>query len=243
MLIMVEYLTNLSTNIDLHDLTIEQLGIIIAIICGIIGTVSGLIGAWTGRKALRISNYMIFPDIEFEYILKNIDLNYLEKRPEYKENFDKFNERYTNKYSHLILINTGQGKAYDVDVAYNWDLYEEDIIEGDIPFGGLSSEYLIGYKVVSKKYLSKEEESLWSIPTIDFGRDEYEKARVILIRVKYKDIIGNTYCKCQRFMRERTERQFNKIDTYSKTCRIGLLKKISIYLFDRSCLFEEKEAV
>lgn len=223
---MVEYLTYLA----LLGLTVEQLGIII-------GIIFGLIGIWTGWKALRISNFAIFPDIEFDYILKNIDPKYLEKHHEYKENFDKFNERYANQYSHLIIVNKGNGKASNIDVAYNWDL------DGTgTTIHGYSSEYLEGgYKVSSKDYLFPGEEMV-DIPTIDFGCDDYEESLQLLIRVKYKDSIGNTYCKCKYYFRkEQTQRRFDIINEYCKTCQMGLLKKISIKLLGgRSCNFEEK---
>ena len=110
MFIMVEF----STNPVLLGFTIEQLGIITGIILG-------LAGFLTARKAMNISKFSILPDIEFEYVLKDIDLNYLE-RQEYMKNFNYFKNMFGTQYSHLIIVNKGNGKASDINVAYNWDL-------------------------------------------------------------------------------------------------------------------------
>lgn len=231
MVLMVEY----STNLAFLGLTIEQLGIIV-------GIISGLSGFLMGWKALIISKFAVLPCIEFKYILKDIDPKYLEKHREYKENFDKFYKKYANQYSHLVIVNKGNGYASDIDVAYNWVLDKEAASEGDILLGGYSSKYLDleGYEVVCERYIFPGEE-LVDIPVIDFGRDEYEKARLILIRVMYKDSLGNTHCKCKYFQKRQMERGFDVLTRHSRTCRIGLLKKISIKLFGkRSCGFEDK---
>lgn len=227
----VEYLTD---SVFL-GLTIEQIGIIIGIVCGIIGILRA-------ENAMKISKFAMLPDIEFKYILKDINPKYLEEQHKYKENFDKFNSKYTNQYSHLIIVNKGNGKASDIDVAYNWELDEEAASEGDILLGGYSSKYLDleGYEVMCERYIFPGDE-LVDIPVIDFGRDEYEKARLIMIRVKYKDSLGNTYCKCKYFQKRQMERGFDVLTRHGRTCRIGLLKTLCIKLLgERSCKFEDK---
>ena len=215
--IMVEY----STNPVLLGLTIEQLGIIFSI--GL-----GLAGIRIARKAMNISYFSILPDIEYEYILKDIDLNYLKQHKEYKENFDFLKTTFGTQYSHLILVNNGNGKASNIDVAYNWDLDY-----------GYSSEYT-DYELSCKDELSKGEEIV-DIPAIDIGINLPEEAQQILIRIKYKDSMGTTYCKCKYFLKEEEGRRYNKINKYCKTCHIGLLKKIGIKLLGgRCCHFEEK---
>ena len=181
--IMVEY----STNPVLLGFTIEQLAIIAGILLG-------LIGIWRKEKALNISNLAILPEIEFDYILKDIDLNYLEQHQKYKKNFDCFKKIFGTQYSHLIVANKGKGKASNIDVSYNWDLDY-----------GYSSEYT-DYKLSSKDELSTGEEIV-DIPAIDIGINLPEEAQQILIRIKYKDSMGNKYCKCKYFLKEEEGRR------------------------------------
>ena len=183
----------------------------------------GIIGCATGVVALVISRYGILPDIEFRYEIKTLAQNY----PKYhisKYFLERFNDRYKSMYSHLLLFNGGNGKASNINVAYNWTV--------DGQTGGVSKNVIEkeGVRLLYYDYLFPGQTE-FSVPALDFGSDVFEEAKSILIRVRYKDPIGFYHCRCAQFVSISGEREFHiglhNSCGYVKRCLLTLTRKCS----------------
>ena len=218
---MIEDALNSSTT-TLGQLTLNQWGILF-------GIVTGVIALAISKYALTISKRGVLPDIEFQYKIKAYDPKQMEAG--YQHYFySLLNERYQNMYSHLILFNGGNGKASNIDVAYNW------CVSGRI--GGVNSEVIKEEEegapiLVYVDYLFPGQE-LVIVPTIDLGSDVFEEAEWILIRVQYNDSLGGTHCKCAQFVSTEEKRGFGVVNSSQNYC--GRIKR-HCKVITRKCSF------
>ena len=177
---------------------------------------------------MAISRRGILPDIEFTYELKKLNPAYL-KRDSWKEYFESHKEKYGDQYSHLTIMNNGNGKARKIDVAYNWD------VNGNL--GGLSRDILPpNVFMIYEDYLFPGFEQI-DVPAVDFGSDVFEDAKRMLVRVKYKDCMGGSHCKCALFNKNDECRGFYKINEFDKCCTTRTMQ-IFMKLFGK-CNFED----
>ena len=187
----------------------------------------GITGCATGVVALVISRYGILPDIEVRYEIKRLVSNY--QKYHISEYFlERFNDRYKSIYSHLLLLNGGNGKASNIDVAYNWTVDRE--------IGGVSKNVIEkeGFQLLHYNYLFPGQiES--SVPALDFGSDVFEEAKDILIRVRYKDPIGFNHCKCAQFVSIPGGRDFHIVQ--HRSC--GYVKRCLLTLICKCCFRED----
>lgn len=219
---MIENAKN-SSEIFLGSLTLDQLGIIFGIIIGVIALA-------ISRYALTISKRGILPDIEFQYEIRRYDPKQMVK--DYQRYFyERHKEKYGVDYTHLILFNGENGKASNIDIAYNWE------VNGEI--GGFSVDALPkepkAVVLVYEDYLFPGHK-LVVVPAIDFGSDVFEAAKWILIRVRYKDDIGGSHCKCTLFVSNDEGRGFSRIPLSYKYC--GHIKRLWKTV-TRRCPFRE----
>jgi len=183
----------------------------------------GITGCVTGVVALVISRYGILPDIEFRYELKELASNY--QKYHISEYFlNRFNGRYKSIYSHLLLFNGGNGKASNINVAFNW------IVDGEI--GGVSENAIEkdGFQLLHYDYLFPGEKES-SVPALDFGSNVFEEANNLLIRVRYKGPLGSNHCKCADFVPVSGKREFHIVQHrscgYIKRCFLTLIRRCS----------------
>jgi hypothetical protein len=179
-------------------LTLDQVGI--------------LVGIFRGVTALVISKFGILPDIEPRYELKQIDPESgLLKDHIQRDFFNKYKDKNGDMYSHFILFNGGNGKASNIKVEYNW------IVNGEI--GGVSNEAIrnAGYELNYYDYLFPGKEH-FSVPALEFRSNVYEEAEGILLRVRYKDIIGFNHCRCVVFDSIHGERGFSMVPESHNYC-------------------------
>jgi len=183
-----------------------------------------------GVIAMAIYRFGILPDIEPRYELKQIDPESgLLKHPIQQDFFNKYKDKYGDMYSHFILFNGGRGKASNIKVEYNW------IVNGEI--GGVSNEAIrkTGYKLLYHDYLFPEKEH-FSVPALEFRSNVFEEAERILLRVRYKDIIGFNHCRCVQFVSIHGERGFNMDPKSHNYC--GSVKRW-VKIITRGCVFSE----
>ena len=168
----------------LESLTLDQWGIISGIVIGVIAVA-------ISKYALTIGKRGILPDIEPRYEIKQISQEYV-KYHIHEYFLERHKDKYGNMYSHLIVFNGGNGKATNIDVAYNW------VVNGRI--GGVNNRVIeeeVGLHYYNYLFPGWTD---FSVPALDFGSDVFEEAESILIRVRYKDCIGGNHCKCVRFV-------------------------------------------
>ena len=219
---MIENAINSSATF-LESLTLDQWGIISGIAIGVIAVA-------ISKYALTISKRGILPDIEFRYDVKNYDQKQMVK--DYQRYFyEQHKEKYGNDYCHLTLFNGGNGKASNINVAYNWE------VDGQI--GGFNIDVLP--KEPKAVILSYDEylfpgHELVFVPAMDFGSDVFEEAKLLLIRVRYKDSIGGSHCKCTLFVSNKNERVFSRMPPSYKYCK--RVKRWCKTLF-RKCSFRD----
>lgn len=207
----------------LESLTLDQWAIISGIAIGVIAVA-------ISKYALTVSKRAILPDIEFRYEIKSYDTKQMVK--DYQHYFyERHKEKYGNDYSHLILFNGGNGKASNINIAYNW--------EANGKVGGFSVDVLPkepkAFILVYEDYLFPGHE-LVVVPAIDLGSDVFEEAKWILIRVRYKDGIGGSHCKCTLFVSNGEGRVFSRMPSSYKYCR--RVKQLWKNLI-RKCSFRE----
>ena len=221
---MIENATNLTNATALVDTLEIFKGFLLQHLKWIIGTLA------PGVIALVIYRFGILPDIESRYELKQIDPeSELLKFSIQQDFFNKYKDKYGDMYSHFILFNGGSGKASNIKVEYNW------IVNGEI--GGVSNEAIrkAGDKLLYHDYLFPGKEH-FSIPALEFRSNVFEEAERILLRVRYKDIIGFNHCRCVQFVSIYGERGFN-MDSESHNYCGGVkrcFKKIA-----RKCSFRD----
>jgi hypothetical protein len=197
-------------------LTLDQLGILVGIIMGV--------------TALVISKFGILPDIEPRYELKQIDPDSgLLEDPIQQVFFDKYKDKNGDMYSHFILFNGGNGKASNIKVEYNWS------VNGEI--GGVSNEAIrrAGLKLDYHDYLFPGKEH-FSVPALEFRSNVFEEAKWILLRVRYKDIIGFNHCICVVFEYIHGKRGFNRVPESHNYC--GWVSR-SFKKMTKTCNFRE----
>lgn len=181
--------------------TIDRFGIIFGIIVGVI--------------SLAIARIGIIPDIEVQYTLKKVDETCLETE-DMKEYFKSRKNKYGDKYSHLELYNGGNGKASNIEMSFNWD------VDGTGRLGGLSKKGLPedgNIEMVYEDFLFPDGKQI-HIPAIGFGSDVFENAERILIRIKYKDLLGISHCKCAFFIKCPSDRGYTRLNKYNRSCSL-----------------------
>lgn len=211
---MMENTTNVF-EISFGWLTIDRLGIISGIVIGVI--------------ALAISRQGILPNIEFQYEIKAIDPKYVTQHIQ-KYFFERHKEKYGDMYSHLTLVNGGNGKASDIEMAYNYEVNDK--------VGGFSDDALHkerpAFFLIYENYLFSGHE-LVAVPALDLGSGVFEEAKWILIRARYNDCIAGSHCKCALFVKKE-ERGFDKINLSCRSCT--RIKQWARFL-TRRCNFRE----
>ena len=193
-------------------------------------TVLGLVIAVV---ALAVSRRGILPDVEFDYQIKELDDSYLTRQMSI-DFFKSRKESYGNMYSHLTIFNGGEGKASDMDVAYNWD------VSGNGCIGGLGIEGLPdNIHMIYNDYLFPGEKQI-DVPAIDYESDVFEVSKRLLIRIRYKDVFGLKYCKCALFEKNNTDRGYIKLNNFNKSCYVWFFKKLCIKLLGgKICNFDD----
>nr|QNO55585.1 hypothetical protein BJEEAEJC_00028 [Methanosarcinales archaeon ANME-1 ERB7] len=203
---MIENATNLTNTTALVDTFGIFKGVLLQHLKWIIGVLA------PGVIAMVIYRFGILPDIEPRYELKQIDPESgLLKSPIQQDFFNKNKDKYGDMYSHFILFNGGHGKASNIKVEYNWS------VNGEI--GGVSNEAIrrAGLELRYHDYLFPGKEH-FSVPALEFRSNVFEEAEWILLRVRYKDIIGFNHCRCVVFDSIHGERGLNMVPESHNYC-------------------------